>query len=475
MLTPDRPAVISLVLAALVLRASLASAQALEQRGVRPIPNAGDAVQPATDRLELSARGETYLQLFRRALLPGPNGALVEAEEAAPLHQYLSLAARDVDTPWRKDSVDIELSAWGRAWLGRSEFEPTFDGDVQTASLRYHQGPFWARLGRQQAGGGAARFARFDGIMLGAEQGLGWFAAAYAGFTVLPRWNQRPGYHHLGSAADSLLRDPRAEPTRSGNWLTGGRLGYGTARLSGSVSAHEERDAALLAHRSLGVDGRATLSDRASTGGSALVELDAKRLANARLWLDTTPHRLLDLSAEFFRVEPALLLSRQSVLSVFSTAKYSELGGAATFRMLPELRLETNGYVELYHAARAGARSEIALRLLVDQARQTLVRVAYARVLGSDNGYHSVRLSLQRRLQSRLISTLEAYGYFYDRPVLGYLTSSVYASTLAYQALDALDVMLGGSLARTPYAAFDAEALLRVSYAFDAAPRRSRW
>jgi hypothetical protein len=475
MLARDRRAVILPLLAALVLSESSAWGQAVERRGPPVNASSAAAPQPPADRLELVARGETYLQLFRRALLPGPNGALVESEEAAPLHQYFALDARDVDTPWRKDSVDLELSAWGRAWLGRSELEQPFDGDVQTANLRYRQGPFWVRLGRQQAGGGAARFARFDGVMVGGEQALGWFAAAYAGFTVLPRWDQRPGYHHLGSAADSLLRNPPAEPTRSGNWVTGGRFGYGTARMSAGASLHEERDASLLSHRSLGVDARATLTERASAGANALVELDARRIANARLWLDTTPHPLLDLSGEFFRVEPALLLSRQSVLSVFSTASYDELGGSATFRALPQLRFDANGYLELYSGSRAGARSELAARFLIDQNRQTLVRVAYARVLAPDNGYHSVRLSLSRQLQPRLTSTLEAYGYFYDRPVLGYRTSSVYAGTLSYQALAALDVLFGGSLARTPYAAFDAEALLRVSYAFDATPRRTTW
>jgi hypothetical protein len=473
MLLPDRRAVALPLLTVLALSAEPLSAQSAERRG--EALNAQGAAPPPADHVELLAQGESYLQLFRRALLPGANGALIEAHEAAPLHQYLGLQARDIDTPWRKDSVDLELSAWGRAWLGKSPREPDWDGDVQTANLRYHQGPFWLRLGRQQAGGGAARYARFDGVMLGGEQTLGWFAAAYAGFTVLPRWDQRPGYQHLGSAADSLLRDPQAEPTRSGNWLAGGRFGYGTARLSASASVHEERDASLLSRRSLGLDGRASLTDRASAGGSALVELDAQRLASARLWLDTTPHPQLDLSAEFFRVEPALLLSRQSVLSVFSTANYDELGGAASFRVLPELRLDANGYLELYDGSRPGARSELAARFLVAEARPTLIRIAYARVLAPDNGYHSLRLSLSRRLLPRLSSTLEAYGYFYDRPVQGYVTSSVYAGTLSYQALDALEVMAGGSLAQTPYAAFDAEALLRVSYAFDAVPRRPRW
>lgn len=469
-----RRAVVPLAVA-LVLGASAAAAQTAEQRGAPVnIPSAGSP-PPGTDRLQFVARGDSYLQLFKRALLPGPNGALVEAEEAAPLHQYISLDARDVDAPWQKDSVDVELSAWGRAWLGSAPDERSFDGDVQTASLRYRQGPFWLRAGRQQAEGGAARYARFDGIALGAQPALGWFASGYAGFTVLPRWNQRPGYHHLGSAADSLLRDPPAEPARSGNRVAGGRFGYATTHLSGSASFHEERDAWLLSHRSLGVDGRAELNQRASAGGSALFELDAGRLASARLWLDTTPHPRLDLSAELFRVEPALLLSRQSVLSVFSTANYDELGGAASFRALPELRLDANGYVELYAGSRAGARSEVAARILLERSDRTLARVAYARVIAPENGYHALRLSLSRRLRPRLTSTLEAYGYFYDSPIQGYRTSSVYAGTLAYQALDALDVMLGGSLARSPYAAADAEALLRVSYAFDAAARRSRW
>lgn len=472
--SPRRGAVAPLAVA-LALGASSAAAQTAERRGTPINLPSPSLPSPATDRLELVARGDSYLQLFKRALLPGPNGALVEAEEAAPLHQYISLDARDIDVPWRKDSVDVQLSAWGRAWLGSPEDERGFDGDVQTANLRYRQGPYWLRAGRQQAEGGAARYVRFDGIMLGAQPALGWFASGYAGFTVLPRWNQRPGYHHLGSAADSLLRDPPAEPTRSGNRVIGGRFGYGTARLGASASLHEERDASLLSHRSLGVDARAELNQRASAGGSALFELTAGRLANARLWLDTTPHPRLDLSVELFRVEPALLLSRQSVLSVFSTANYDELGGSASFRVLPQLRLDANGYVERYDGSRAGARSEVAARLLLERVEHTLARVAYARVLAPENGYHSLRLSLSRRLRPRLTITLEAYGYFYDSPIQGYRTSSVYAGTLAYQALDALDVMLGGSLARSPYAAADAEALLRVSYAFDAAPRRSRW
>ena len=202
--------------------------------GMPGIAAAGDEQAPGkpADRFTWSIGSETYAQLFRRALLPGPNGALVESDTALPMVQYVFVRAQDIDTRWRKDSIDIELAAWGRAWLGEEQqTESRLDGDVQTANVRYRHGPLNLRLGRQHAAGGAARYVRFDGITLGAKPGAGLEIEGYGGFTVLPRWNDRLGYHHLGAAADSLLRDPEAlpEPDRSGYWLTGGRFGWASS------------------------------------------------------------------------------------------------------------------------------------------------------------------------------------------------------------------------------------------------------
>jgi hypothetical protein len=426
------------------------------------------------DRFELRARSETYAELFRRALSPGPEGSLVETNTALPLSEYVFLSAKDLDTGWRKNSVDLELSAWTRFWPTSSGPEQPLDGDVQTASVTYRQESALARFGRQQFVGGAARFARFDGALLGAQLGAGFSAQVYGGFTVLPRWDARPGYHHLGSEADSLLRDPQAyqQPKRSGDWLAGGRLGFTSPVFSAAGSFHEQREVGSLAHRNLGLDARANVANAMVLSGSAILDADSGRLADSRLWADARPWEPLGLSVEYLHTHPALWLSRQSVLSVFTTDRFDEVGAMATLRALQGLTLEGSGFVTLYDDNRPGTRSEGTLRFTADS--RTLLRLSYVRVLAPSNGYHSLRTSLSRQLLAQTSATLEAYAYFYDQPVLGYRSSAVYAATLRYEPSASWHFLWGSSVARTPYAALDAQTLLRVVYDFGYVNRGGR-
>jgi hypothetical protein len=445
-----------------------AEERAVATQGARP------SSEGAADRFSFTAKSETYLQLFQRALLPGPNGAIVESETALPISEYVFADARDVDSPWHDDSIDLEVAAWGRLWPTSSSLEPGFDGDVQTANLRYRAGPAWVRLGRQQVAGGAARFARFDGAMVGAAHPLGLFAEGYGGFSVLPRWNAQPGYHHLGALEGEVTSETQERLDRGGYWLAGARVGYAIPRLNGSLSFHQSQAGAELEQRNLGLDVGARPLDELSVGGAALLELDSRRFGNLRVWLDASPLSRLDFGVEFLRSEPALLLSRQSVLSVFTTDGYEELGGTFTLRALSFLRFEGKGYVQLYDDTGPGARGELAARLSTGRRYPTLVRVAYARVIAQENGYQSLRTSFSRKLSERVGSTLEAYGYFYDEPIAGYTTSAVYAATLSYRVTDPFELLWGGSLASSPYAALDAQTMLRASVDFDLGSRGGR-
>ncbi len=431
--------------------------------------SAADGVEDK-DHYDFVVHGETYAELFQRSLLPGPNGSLVSTDTVVPVQQYFTLSVHDIDTSWRKDSIDAELSAWGQSFFGERETERRFDGDVQSANIRYTHGPVSLRLGRQHVAGGAARYVRFDGVTLNGElESIGLDAVLYAGYTVLPRWNQRPGYHHLGAAADSLLRDPDAlpEPERSGYRLAGGRLGWSSTRANAGVSFHEQHEPGGLSRRTLGADGRVDVFEETAVGGAALMELDAERLQDARVWVDTTPVRPLDLSVEYLHTEPSLFLSRQSVLSVFTTDTFDEAGGTAVLTPVERFSLEGSGFVELYSDGEQGARGEIAARVQPGSGKKTLVRVGYGRVVAVDNGYHSLRASISRRFLPPLTGTVEAYAYLYDEPILGHTTSTIYAGTLGYQATDALNLLWGASVAQSPYARLDAQTLVRASYDFD--------
>lgn len=424
------------------------------------------------DRFELSVRGETHAELFRRALLPGANGAIVSTETIAPVRQYVQLRARDLDTPLRRDSLDVELSAWGNATIGEPGPERALDGDVQTANVTYRQDWLSVRIGRQHVAGGAARYARFDGADARAELGAGFAAEIYGGLTALPRWNQRPGYHYLGAAVDSDLRSPSALPPieRLQYWLGGGRLGYRATRVAAGLSLHDQWEQGGLSRLDLGADARAELSPVTTAAGSAILDLDARRLADARLWVDISPAALLDVSLEYLHAEPALLLSRQSVLAVFSTDGYDEIGASAIARATHELSVEGGAFAEIYDLGRPGGRGEAAVRVFAERDHRTMLRVGYARVQAPANGYHSVRTSLVRRITPRLSSSLEAYSYFYDEAIREVRTSVVYAGTLTLRPTDAITVLAGGSLARSPYALLDAQTQLRLAFDFDLVP-----
>src|SRR5690349_21181305 len=80
------------------------------------------------DRFELSFRSETYVYLFRRALLPGPNGAVVATDTLLPLYQYVDFRADGVDSALGEDGLGLEASGWGRAYLAGSDDLGWLDG-----------------------------------------------------------------------------------------------------------------------------------------------------------------------------------------------------------------------------------------------------------------------------------------------------------------------------------------------------------
>jgi hypothetical protein len=225
--------------------------------------------------------------------------------------------------------LDAEVSAWGQAQPTDASPEPRLDADVSIAYVQQRLQSGYVRLGRQQVSGGAARNVRFDGarVALASREAVG--VDAYAGWTVLPRWNQRPTYRLLGSAADARLDEAAAlpDPERSGHLVLGARARYsvGDALLLGA-SYHEEREADALGRRNVGGDLWLRVASGVELFARAVMDADRVQLADARASLEVSAGRTLRVSVDYDRYDPSLLLSRQSVTSVFGAEAYDALG-----------------------------------------------------------------------------------------------------------------------------------------------------
>jgi hypothetical protein len=457
------------IAAASVLAATLcfgrAGAQAAAESAPPPPPR---PVEKRADVDQTSVRidSATYVRYFQRALLPGPGGALVDTTSTAPLYEYASLRVDGLDMPWKKDGLDVELAGWANVNLGDVEGGLRADGDVTVASVRQRLGPAYLTVGRQIRVGGAARYARFDGASAGIRAPFGLGADVYGGWSVLPRWSQVPGYHLLGSASDTLLKNPEALPptSRNGYWLAGGRAYYAyRTKAELGVSFHEQREAGNLGRRDVAADVRVAPWDVVSLSGQAMMDADSWSLADARGVLEIAPMSCISISGEYLHTDPSLFLSRQSIFSVFATNAFDEAGGTVTWRpmLAPQLQLAGGGWVELFGDGEKGYRANGRLRYSMKHDR-VVGQVAYTRVRETQNGYHSGRISAGVRPFEQGALTVEGYVYVYDEAIRGADSSLVGAASAEWSPSRVFSVLVGGSMARTPYAALDAQGLVRL-------------
>jgi hypothetical protein len=440
-------------------------ATAAAHAGETPLQVAGTDVASTQRTARVQAHSETYLRLFQRALLPGPNGAIVDTRTEAPIYEYLSVRARNVATPWQAGDLAIEVSGWGA--LSWGEPPPReIDADLTSAFVHQRLGPAYLRLGRQSVSTAAAPYVRLDGLAAGARSELGLGIDAYAGWSVLPRWDARPGYQHLGSAADSLVRDPEAIESldRSGHWTAGARAHFESGSdLVAGLSFHEQREGNELARRNLGFDVRVIPSSIWSASGTASIDTDSSTIGDARLWVDVAPARGLHAVAEYLHTDPAILLSRQSVLAVFGGAAIEELGASLSWQPLRHLAISAGGYLQ-FSEEEDGLRTDAKLRATLDAAERWRLQLNHARLLSIDNGYHALRSSLGYGITGSLEGRVELYAYLYDEPIASRRHSLVQSANLIYSGDPAWSLLWGASLVQSPYADSDLQTLVRLKY-----------
>jgi hypothetical protein len=167
-----------------------------------------------------------------------------------------------------------------------------------------------------------------------------------------------------------------------------------------------------------------------------------------------------------------LLLSRQSIFSVFSSNEFDEVGGEIGFRPSSRLRVGGGAWVQQFGDDATGSRLSLGSKVVPDAGERVVVQLVLGRVSERENGYWSGRASIRYQLFDPAWITLEHYTYLYDSPIRGVDSSNVESLNAEWAATQELRFLLGSSVVRSPYSKLDAQALLRVSYAMDVAPER---
>ncbi len=306
------------------------------------------ASAPATGRADVLDVRSTTILSGRVDARDGQSYRLV------PAYELLTMTARDVQNPVAED-LQLVVSAWGELdmgkylrWDNRDLKGSRLGGDLDVA---YVQGDLLKRslqirLGRQLVAGGVTRVVQIDGaqvlirppLQLPVDLGL----SAYVGSPVSARFS--------GWNGETTLNPVR------GNLATGGRLfailpRYGELGVSLAV----QRDHGDPSRQDLGADLKVTPIRWLTILTSLLYAPDEKRLGEADVSATAQPLQKLQATVDYRYTEPALLLARDSILSVFSLDRRNEVGGILTFLPSPSVTLDADYHYLFEDAGATGS------------------------------------------------------------------------------------------------------------------------
>ena len=414
----------------------------------------------ADEPLWAEARVETYAQYFQQALFPGAPGMVTRVEAAFPLTLAGFVRFGAVDLPAAPDSVSGELALWGRV----GPLDGTYgDGDVTSAWAQYKREAVRVRLGRQLTLPGTRRYVRFDGATLGASLSV-FDLDVYGGWVALPRWNQARGAHLLGFVGDGLSNPLLLEAqNRAGQVTFGGRA---SVRLPletrVSFSFHQQHDAVGVAARVIAADVLSQPLTWLGTGARMTFDLQALAVSEAAVWLDVRKLAAVPVAVDYSYQRPSLLLPHTSVLAAFGGPAWHELGAEVTVRALQSLHVTGRGAGQLFEGDRLGGRAQLQVRWWPGLERRLLVLLEGARVFVPPSGYVQLRAGARVRATQRLTASLDTALFLYDTPVRGVNESITGVASVEWAAQPWVRVLVSGTVMRTPYAAFEAQALARL-------------
>jgi hypothetical protein len=416
-------------------------------------------------RFDVIFRGAPRYVLTARPGAVGADDRYWRALALAPLQERANLDARDL----LHGHLDVHFSAWNAIDLAASDAPGgRVAGDVAVAWTRYHRGVWSAWGGRRFVAWGAPGGVHLDGLGAEASLGGGMTVEAVVGRPVTPAYGAlvggQPGFDGVTAAGGARVA-----------WTVPGSLSASASFLehwAAGIPVRRVAEASLVATPLRWFDLRGSVSWDLLGLGVMQADLDAAA------WLG----RAVELDLGVGHLDPALLIPRWSILSVFVTRTFDEARGRVAWRVTPALQVGVEG-AAIHYAVPGrdadaagpswGGRAEAFARVTSRDRREQVVALVSRR----DDGVQAmtlVRVAGSLPLAGQVFAAAEgAVALDHDDP------SAPRTSWYGRVSVDGPVVpgwRVGASVdgVRSPLAASELRAMLHLTARYDSQPGGAR-
>lgn len=420
---------------------------------------------PAVRAATVEASSTTFVTVGQDTRYRG--GTKPELVTVAPAYEILSVTARDISAPFA-DDVQAVLSTWGAVDLAKRRWDAgtdsNFSGDVTTAYLqaRMANRHLTLRLGRISVATGIARMIQVDGgsgfLELPVAR-LQLKVSGYAGVPTSQRFQTRSGLKNWNPTPGTLAYGGRV----AAGLPLAGMPGRG---LEVGASINEVRDHSEPVREEVGLDARLAPfagTDLALSGFGSYSLYDARvSEASAALSASATPK--LHLTADWRYVEPSLLLSRNSILSVFSASTWNEVGAGAVYDFTRAVRGGLDAHLRTEPGRTSGTHSGADLAGHVDFTSGRVDAGAELSYLDAVlNGYTGLRVYGRRDL-ARFFLTADVLAQFFRADVNGQSTAVTGTVSAGLPLTHGFTAVVSGSAGVTPYLEQNFQIMAKLAY-----------
>jgi hypothetical protein len=384
----------------------------------------------------------------------GGPGVAPELVTVVPAYEILNIAARNVTNPVAND-LHIVVSTWASYELADPRWDNGTDsnltGDVLTGyvSGRLLDDVLMLRLGREHVMTGVGRMIQLDGgeaIVSYPVGPLGLRVSGYAGVPVSQRFATRSGVRSWNPVAGDLAYGGRA----MFSFAPGGGVSGRGVDVGASVNFVEDDGEEV--REEVGADLRVTPSRDLTVSAFGAYSLFDERFSEASTVVQWTAMPRLHVTADWRYTAPDLLLSRNSILSVFSASRRNDVGAGVTYELTREIDVGASYHLSVepgeeegedYFGNNAGAE-------LAWHRGRTAAGVELFFLDSLENGYLGSRL-FGRQDFGRFFAAADVLGHLFREEVNGEDFAVTGTLSAGVELVKGFSAVVAGRAGMTPF------------------------